>query len=141
MYHDLLDEQPHQFRGQLRNVCVPFCLGDEALGTGNRIPQFLDGGFFRRNVRRQLPLLLRVADRQRLILILNHLILTGKLYTYLADLNEQAQERYWLIIRQMMEVEGVTEDSKRRSQLKWIRAMSSIITYVEENIKHELIYI
>ena len=48
--------------------------------------------------------------------LLNHLILTGKLHTYLADLNEQAQNRYRLIVRQIAEAEGVTEDLKRRSQ-------------------------
>ncbi len=43
-------------------------------------------------------------------LLLNHLILTGKLHTYLADLNEQAQNRRRLIIRQMTAAEGVTEE-------------------------------
>ena len=47
------------------------------------------------------------------LLLLNHLILTGKLYTYLAVLNEQAQERYRLIIKQMAVTEGVTEEVKR----------------------------
>ena len=46
-------------------------------------------------------------------LLLNHLILTGRLHTYLADLDEQAQDRYRLIIRQMAAAEGVTEDLKR----------------------------
>lgn len=72
-------------------------------------------------------------------LLLNHLILTGKLYTYLADLNEQAQDRYRLIIRQMMEGEGVTEDLKRRSQWDWIKAMSSISNRAEEIVRNELI--
>ena len=49
-------------------------------------------------------------------LLLNHLILTGSLHTYLANLNEQAQNRYRLIIRQMVIAEGVTEDLKRQSQ-------------------------
>ena len=73
-------------------------------------------------------------------LLLNHLILTGKLYTYLADLNEQAQDRYRLIIRQMMEGEGVTEDLKRRSQWEWVKTMNSIVDRAEEIIKCELIY-
>ena len=73
-------------------------------------------------------------------LLLNHLILTGRLHTYLADLNEQAQNRYRLIVQQMMEAEGVTEDLKRRSQWEWIRAVNSIVSRVEEIIKSELIY-
>ena len=73
-------------------------------------------------------------------LLLNHLILTGKLHNYLADLDEQAQERCRLIIRQMAAAEGVTEDLKRQSQLEWVRVMNSIVNRAEEVIKHELIY-
>ena len=73
-------------------------------------------------------------------LLLNHLTLTGKLHTYLADLNEQAQDRYRLIVRQMMEGEGVTEDLKRRSQWEWVKAMSSISSLAEEIIMREMIY-
>ena len=73
-------------------------------------------------------------------LLLNHLILTGRLHTYLADLDEQAQDRYRLIVRQMAAAEGVTEDLKRRSQLEWVRVMNSIVNCAEEVIKRELIY-
>ena len=73
-------------------------------------------------------------------LLLNHLILTGKLHTYLADLNEQAQERCRLIIRQMTAAEGVTKDLKHRSQWEWVKAMNSIVNRAEESIKQELIY-
>ena len=72
-------------------------------------------------------------------LLFNHLILTGKLHTYLADLNEQAQNRYRLIVRQMTEAEGVTADLKRRSQWDWIRAMNSIVSRAEEIIRDEMI--
>ena len=73
-------------------------------------------------------------------LLLNHLILTGKLHTYLADLNEQAQNRRRLIIRQMTAAEGVTEELKHQSQWEWVRAMNSIVNRAEESIKRELIY-
>ena len=46
-------------------------------------------------------------------LLFNHLVLTGKLHTYLTDLNEQTQNRYRLIVKQMADAEGVTEDLKR----------------------------
>ena len=72
--------------------------------------------------------------------LLNHLILTGKLHTYLADLDEQAKERCRVLIQQMAVAEGVTEDLKRRSQWEWVRAMNSIANRAEENIKCELIY-
>ena len=42
----------------------------------------------------------------------NHLVLEGQLWTYLADLNEQAQNRLQLIIRQMQEAESVNEELK-----------------------------
>ena len=74
-------------------------------------------------------------------LLVNHLILTGKLFTLLADLNEQANDRYGRIFRQMMEVEGVTEDLKRRDQMGWVRAMNSIANRVEEIVKAEMIYV
>ena len=74
-------------------------------------------------------------------LLLDHLILTSKLYTYLAVLNEQAQERYRLIIRQMMEIEGVAEDLKRRSQWEWIKAINNIATRAAEIVQHEIIYV
>ena len=82
----------------------------------------------------------RVYLEETNLLLLNHLILTGKLHTYLADLDEQAQERCRLIIRQMTASEGVTEDLKRRSQWEWIKAMNSIVNRAEESIKCELIY-
>ena len=73
-------------------------------------------------------------------LLLNHLILTGRLRNYLADLNEQAQDRYRLIIRQMAAAEGVTEELKHQSPWEWVRAMNSIVNRAEESIKQELIY-
>ena len=73
-------------------------------------------------------------------LLLNHLILTGRLHTYLTDLDEQAQDRYRLIIRQMAAAEGVTEELKHQSQWEWVRAMNSIVNRAEESIKGELIY-
>ena len=71
-------------------------------------------------------------------LLLNHLILTGKLHTYLADLNEQARDRCQLIIKQMAAAEGVTEGLKRQSQWEWVKAMNSIAGRVEEIIKSEI---
>ncbi len=69
------------------------------------------------------------------------LILTGKLWTYLADLNEQAEERLDLIIEQMKAAEGVTEELKARNQLEWVERMNNIRNRAEEIIKSELIYI
>lgn len=48
-------------------------------------------------------------------ILLNHLILTGRLHTYLANFNKQSQDRWRLIIRQMAKAEGVNNDFKRHS--------------------------
>ena len=68
------------------------------------------------------------------------LVLSGQLWTYLADLNEQAQERLSLIIEQMKASEGVTEELKVTNQMTWIGAMNSIRNRAEEIILREMIY-
>ena len=69
------------------------------------------------------------------------LILTGKLWTYLADLNEQAEERLDLIMEQMKAAEGVTEELKARNQLEWVCRMNNIRNRAEEIVKSEMIYL
>ena len=71
---------------------------------------------------------------------LNELILTGNLWTYLADLNEQAENRLSLIIQQMKEREGITEQLKEKNQMAWVGAMNSIRNRAEEIVKYEMIY-
>ena len=68
------------------------------------------------------------------------LCLTGELWTYLADLNEQAQNRLELIIEQMKASEGVTEELKATDQMAWVGAMNSIRNRAEEIVLAELIY-
>ena len=70
----------------------------------------------------------------------NDLVLSGQLWTYLADLNEQAQERLFLIVEQMKAAEGVTEELKAANQMAWVGAMNSIRNRAEEIILRELIY-
>ena len=70
----------------------------------------------------------------------NDLCLTGELWTYLADLNEQAQIRLELIIEQMKAAEGVTEELKATDQMAWVGAMNSIRSRAEEIVLTELIY-
>ena len=70
----------------------------------------------------------------------NDLVLSDQLWTYLADLNEQAQERLSLIVEQMKASEGVTEELKAADQLAWVGAMNSIRNRAEEIISRELIY-
>ena len=72
-------------------------------------------------------------------MMFNDLVLTGHLWTYLADLNEQAQSRLQLIIRQMQETENVTDELKDHDQMAWVRAMSNIYHRAEEIVIHELV--
>ena len=73
-------------------------------------------------------------------MMFDHLVLEGRLWTYLADLNEQAQSRLQLIIRQMQEAESVNEELKAYDQLAWVRAMNNIHNRAEEIILRELIH-
>lgn len=73
-------------------------------------------------------------------ILFNDLILSGQLWSYLADLNEQVQERLSLIIEQMKASEGVTEELKAADQMGWVEAMNSIRNRAEEIVLHEMIY-
>ena len=68
------------------------------------------------------------------------LVLEGKLWTYLANLNEQAQNKLQLIIRQMQEAESVNDELKENNQMAWVQAMNSIHNRAEEIVLHELVY-
>ena len=72
-------------------------------------------------------------------MMFNDLVLTGRLWTYLAELNEQAQSRLQMIIRQMQEVENVTDELKEHDQMAWVRAMNSILNRAEEIVVREMI--
>ena len=73
-------------------------------------------------------------------MLYNDLILNCQLWTYLADVNEQAQSRLQLIINQMQKTESVNEELKAYDRMAWVRAMNSIHNRAEEIILQELIY-
>lgn len=70
-----------------------------------------------------------------------NLVLSCKLWTYLADLNEQAQELLDRIMQQMKEAEGVTEVLKAADPMTWVQRMNNIRNRAEENIREELIFV
>ena len=74
-------------------------------------------------------------------LLYNELLLSGRLQTILADLDEQAAERCRLIVRQMAQAEGITEEIKARDPVRWVQAMNSIRSRAEEIIQIEMIYV
>ena len=73
-------------------------------------------------------------------MLFNDLVLEGQLWTCLADLNEQAQERLSLIVEQMKAAEGVTEDLKAGDQMAWAGVMNSIHNRAEEIVLEEIVY-
>ena len=74
-------------------------------------------------------------------LLYNELLLSGRLQTILADLDEQAAERCRLIVRQMAQTEGITEELKASDPVRWVQAMNSIRSRAEEIIQAEMIYV
>ena len=71
----------------------------------------------------------------------NCLLLSGKLWTYLADLNEQAQDRLERMIEQMKATEGITEALKASDPMTWVQRMNNIRARAEEIIREELIFV
>lgn len=72
--------------------------------------------------------------------LFNDLVLSCQLWTYLADLNEQAQDRLKIIISQMQKAESVTEEMKENNQWEWIQRMNSIFNRAEEIALNEIIF-
>ena len=72
--------------------------------------------------------------------IFNQLVLSGNLWTYLADINEQAKQRMDTLVKQMMIIEGVTEELKEENQMEWIYDTNFIQSRAYEHIIYELIY-
>ena len=68
------------------------------------------------------------------------LLTSGRLNTYLADINEQATEQMLLLTKQMAEREGVTEQLKAQGQMLWVQRMNNIRDRAMEIVNHELIY-
>ena len=70
-----------------------------------------------------------------------NLTLSGKLWTYLADLNEKAQLRLDTLVSQMKDTERITEALKDRDPIQWVQRMNSVRDRAEEILREELIYV
>lgn len=68
------------------------------------------------------------------------LVLSCKLHSYLADIDSQAQAKLNLLIKQMAEKEGITEQLKEQDQMAWVKAMNNIRDRSEEIINMEIIF-
>lgn len=68
------------------------------------------------------------------------LLTGGNLNSYLADIDRQAEEMFSRLVKQMAEVEGVTEQLKADNQMEWVGRMNSIRSRAMEIVNSELIY-
>ena len=72
--------------------------------------------------------------------LFSELLLSGKLYPRLLEIDKACEGRMELLVHQMAKREGVTEALKASDQMEWVRRMNSIQTRVEEIVLHELVY-
>ena len=72
--------------------------------------------------------------------LLNQLVLSGKLFPHLEEINQTAEARLELLMTQLKEQNGVTEELKARDQMKWVAMMNSLKAQAEEIILTELVY-
>ena len=68
------------------------------------------------------------------------LLTSGKLNSYLADIDQQAEEMFSRLVKQLAKVEGVTEALKAADQMEWVRRMNSIRDRAIEIVNMKLIF-
>lgn len=78
--------------------------------------------------------------RKHKVSLYAELLTTGKLNDYLADLNEQAEELFSRLVKQLAEKESVTEALKAENQMLWVQKMNSIRNTAMEVVSNDLIY-
>ena len=82
---------------------------------------------------------LRYLKQHRKVLY-SGLLISGKLNSYLADINEQAEEMFSRLVKQLAEREGVTEVLKTENQMLWVQRMNNIRSAAMEVVSNDLIY-
>ena len=78
--------------------------------------------------------------KERHPVLYSELLLSGKLYSHLLEIDEACEGRMEFLTRQMAKQEGVAEALKAANQMEWVRRMNSIRNRAEEIARHELIY-
>ena len=82
---------------------------------------------------------LRYIKQHRKVLYLN-LLTSGKLNGYLSDIDKQAEDMFFRLVKQMAEREGVTEQLKADNQMEWVARMNNIHNRATEIVNTDLIY-
>ena len=83
---------------------------------------------------------LRYLKNHRKVLYAN-LLTSGKLNTYLSDIDKQAEEMFERLVKQMAAAEGITEQLKAADQMAWVGKMNSTRNRVMEIINTEIIFV
>ena len=82
---------------------------------------------------------LRHIKQNRRVLYAN-LLTSGKLNSYLADIDKQAEEMFSRLVKQIAEREGLTEQLKANNQMEWVQKMNNIRNRATEIVNHDTIY-
>lgn len=72
--------------------------------------------------------------------VFNSLLIKGKLYQHCAEVEKQAQDMFDMLVEQMKEVEGVTEDLKEHNQWEWVQRMGNVEARAREIVCEEVLY-
>ena len=83
---------------------------------------------------------MRYIKQNRKVFYLN-LLTSGKLNSYLADIDQQAEEMFSRLIKQIAEREGVTKRLKAENQMEWVGRMNSIRNRATEFVNNNLIFV
>lgn len=81
----------------------------------------------------------RYLTQNHKVLYMN-LLTSGKLNSYLADIDEQAEDMFFRLVKQMAEREGVTEQLKAENQMEWVALLNNIRSRATEIVNNEIIY-
>lgn len=108
-------------------------VGDYYLIAGEDEPEVAPLGIWGQRRRRFL--------RENKRCIYDGMLMTGKLYNYLQEIDQQAEEMFSRLVKQMAEREGITEQLKATDQMAWVGAMNNIRARASEIVNKELIFV
>ena len=80
-----------------------------------------------------------LKENKRAVYII--LLTSGRLNGYLADIEEQAQERFERIVEKMKQEQGITEQLKAENQMEWVGRMNNVQACARESVEKEIIYV
>lgn len=71
----------------------------------------------------------------------NIMLMTGTLFSYLAEIDSQAEEMFSRLVKEMANAEGVTEQLKEQNQLEWVQRMNNIRECVIETVYTDVVFV